>query len=513
MRIAVLGLEHETNTFLPTTTGYEDFVAPGGWPPLSVGDDVLSALDGSGVAAAGAIEAAKAARLRNDTVELVPILWTIALPGGVVTDDAFDRLADEIRRRLTAAHAEAPFDGVFAEMHGAMVTQSHDHAEEALALIIREIVGPHIPVAVALDLHGNISDGFLDAVSIVEAYRTYPHVDMKETGARAMRRLISKLVAGRKPPTKVTVRPSFQVALTWQCTLFGPGRTAVAEAEALMAADPALAIATFFGFPLADIPGAGPTIVAQHQDPAAARAAADHLAALWHTLEPQFDGPLPDAAEAVSEAMRLAAAPGDGPVVIADTQDNPGGGGPGDTTGLLAALLAADAPALLVHIADPAACEAAHAAGPGGTIDIAIGGRTMPETGAPVPGPWTVIATGDGAFTGEGPMYGGNRITLGPVACLAKGRVRVIVAPKRMQASEPALPKHLGQDPVAAEILAVKSSVHFRGAYHNAARAIIVAKAPGPVTADLSDLPARRQQRPAAGRRPAADFSRMEDHP
>ncbi len=192
--------------------------------------------------------------------------------------------------------------------------------------------------------------------------------------------------------------------------------------------------------------------------------------------------------------------PGRGPVVIADTQDNPGGGGPGDTTGMLAALLAADAPALLVHMADAPAAAAAHAAGLGATIDVALGGRALPDTGAPVPGPWTVAALGDGNFVGEGPMYGGNAITLGPVACLSRGSVRVIVAPKRMQASEPALPKHLGQDPFAAQILVVKSSVHFRGAYQDRARAVIVARAPGPVTGDLADLPARRQTRRAAGR-------------
>ncbi|WP_226574955.1 M81 family metallopeptidase [Acuticoccus sediminis] len=499
-RIAVLGLEHETNTFLPGRTTFEDFLAPGGWPRLSRGEEVFGALKGSGVAAAGAITAAA----ERDGVELVPILWTIALPGATVAEDAFARLTAEITERLAAAHAEAPLDAVFAEMHGAMVTEENDHAEEALALAIRRVIGPDVPLAVALDLHGNISDGFVDAVTLIEAYRTYPHVDMRETGARAMRRLLA-LLDGGPAPAKAVARPPFQIALTWQCTLFGPGREAVDEAEAMMDADPALAVATFFGFPLADIPGAGPTLVAQHPDPDAARAAAARLDALWLALEPRFDGPLPDAAEAVAAAMRTAAGPGHGPVVIADTQDNPGGGGPGDTTGLLAALLAADAPALLVHIADAAAATAAHEAGVGAVIDVPLGGRTLQGTGAPIDGPWTVLSLGDGSFVGEGPMYGGNAIALGPVACLARGNVRVIVAPKRMQASEPALPKHLGQDPFAAEILVVKSSVHFRGAYQDAAREVIVARAPGPVTADLADLPARRQLRRAAGRAPVPD--------
>ncbi|UOM35621.1 M81 family metallopeptidase [Acuticoccus sp. I52.16.1] len=495
MRIAILGLEHETNTFLPGRTTYEDFVAPGGWPPLSRGEAVLPALEGSGVATAGAVAAART----HGGVELVPILWTIALPGATVAEEAFARLMDDAIAGLKAAHAEAPLDGVFAEMHGAMVSEAHDHAEAHLAGAIRAALGPDVPLAVALDLHGNISDKLVDAATLLEAYRTYPHVDMKETGARAMRRLIAFLADGAAPQ-KAVARPPFQIALTWQCTLFGPGKAVVDEAEAMMAADPDLAVATFFGFPLADIPGAGPAIVTQHPDAATARSAARRLGALWDRLEPQFDGPLPDAPAAIAEAMQCAMEPGRGPVVIADTQDNPGGGGPGDTTGMLAALLAADAPALLVHIADADACAAAHAAGLGATIDVALGGRALPQTGAPIAGPWIVAALGDGRFVGEGPMYGGNHIALGPVACLTRGNVRVIVAPKRMQASEPALPKHLGQDPFEAQILVVKSSVHFRGAYQDRARRVIVARAPGPVTADLADLPARRQTKRAAGR-------------
>jgi len=493
-RIAILGLEHETNTFLPGRTRWEDFLAPGGWPPMSRGAELIEILRGTSVATAGGLEAASEA-----DVEVVPIFWALALPGATVEQAALDRIIDEITSRLAAAHAEAPLDGVFAEMHGAMVSEAHDHAEEALAAAIRGVVGPEVPIAAPLDLHGNISDAFVEAVTAIEAYRTYPHTDMRETGARAMRRLIA-LCQGGPLPAKVVARPPFQVALTWQCTLDGPGREVIETAEAMMAADPSLAIAQFFGFPLADIPGAGPLIVAQHSERACAARAVAQLDAQWRALEASFDGPIPHAREAVVAAIEAASGPGEGPVVVADTQDNPGGGGPGDTTGLLHALLAADAPALLVHIADADAVRAAHAAGIGARIDIAVGGRALPDTGEPVPGPWDVAALADGPFTGEGPMYGGTRIDLGPVACLSRGNVRVIVAPKRMQASEPGLPKHLGIDPFTVPILAVKSSVHFRGAYQSVARAVIVARAPGPVTADLADLPARRQTRPAAGR-------------
>lgn len=506
-RIAVLGLQHETNSFVPGRTEWEDFLAPGGWPPMSRGAEVPANLAGTGVATAGAL--AEAAR--HADVAAVPVFWSLALPGPPVSDAAFARLTDEIAAGLRAALDDGPLDGVFAEMHGAMATESDDDPEASLAAAIRAVVGPHVPLALACDLHGNVSDRFVEAATLVEAYRTYPHVDMKRTGERAMARLLA-LLAGAPAPSFAVARPPFQVALTWQCTLSGPGARVAQEAERLMAADPALAIAQFLGFPLADVPDAGPAILAQHPDPAAAGAAAGRLDALWRSLEAQFDGPIPDAADAVAEAMRVASGPGTGPVVVADTQDNPGGGGPGDTTGLLSALLAARAEgAVLVHVADAEAAAAAHAAGVGATIDVAVGGRALPETGAPVPGPWRVEALAAGPFTGEGPMYRGARIDLGRLARLSQDGVHVIVAEKRMQASEPALPRRLGIEPADARILCVKSSVHFRGAYQDMARAVIVARAPGPVTADLCELPARRQTRPPAGRssRPrAADTSR-----
>ncbi|WP_108660321.1 M81 family metallopeptidase [Acuticoccus kandeliae] len=495
-RVALFGLQHETNTFLPTLTGWDDFLTPGGWPKMSIGADVPAGLAGSRIASTGALaEAARAG------VDIAPVFWAIALPSGTVEDAAFDRLVEIIVDGVAAAHAEAPLDGVFAELHGAMTTESHEDAEAEILSRLRARIGADIPIAVALDLHGNLSDAFFDHATLIEAYRTYPHVDMYQTGERAMARLLAH-IGGTPAPAIRTRRPPFQVSLTFQATLAHPGATVIEAAEAMMAADPDLFIAQMFGFPLADIACAGPLMIAQHPDAATADAAAARMDALWRSLEGDFDGPLPDAAGAVAEAIALAAGPGAGPVVIADTQDNPGGGGPGDTTGLLEALIAGGAAgAVLVHIADPAAVEAAHAAGLGAVIDVAIGGRALPETGAPVPGPWTVSALADGPFTGVGPMYGGTVINLGPVALLTREGVSVIVAPRRMQASEPALIRHLGLEPADLPILAVKSSVHFRGAYQGMAKAILVACAPGPVTANLNDLPAVRQLRPPAGTR------------
>lgn len=482
-RIAVGGLQHETNSFAPGIADADAFVAPRGWPPLSRGPAMLDALSGTPVAARGAIEAAAEAG-----ADVVPLLWGLALPSGPVDHAAYCALRDEMCALLRAA---GPLDGVCLDLHGAMMTTELEDAEGDLLAAVRTAVGPDTPVVASLDLHANVSAAMVAAVDGLTAYRTYPHTDMAEAGARAMRRVLA-LAAGAPRRRLVLRQPGYLIPLVAQATASEPVASLYAQADMLSGAQGALTIA--LGFPLADTADAGPALVAEHDTPACAEAMAAAAQAAWEDARDRFSSALlsPEAAIAAARAVP----PGPGPVVIADVQDNPGGGGTNDTTGLLRALLAARvAGALLVHIADAAAVAAAVTAGVGSLLYASVGGYADPATGAPVPGPWRVEALGDGAFTGEGPMYRGTPIRMGPVALLSKGDVRVIVAEGRMQASEPGLLRHLGLDPRAVPILVVKSSVHFRAAYEPIARAVLLARAPGRVEMDIASLPFRRARR------------------
>ena len=499
MRIAVAGLQHETNGFAPGTATLADFEAPGGWPRLARGAALLDELPGTATPMAGALDV-----LAEAGAEIVPLLWALALPSGPVEHAAFEALMRDIARYLAHAHAEAPLDAVFLELHGAMVTTELEDGEGALLARVREIVGPDVPIAASLDAHANVSPEMFALADHLDGYRTYPHIDMRETGARTARRLLAILARGR-PYAKAWRPVPYLTSIVAQSTLDAPTGRLVAQGVARAERVAGGSLTQTFGFALSDVADAGPAVLAYAEDQAEADGLADETLAAWLEAEPEFGANLLSPAEAVSEASDLARrADLFGPVVIADVQDNPGGGGAGDTTGLLRALLDADAAgtlgadALVVHIKDADAVARAVEAGIDGTIDGPLGGQSDPAHGAPIEGPFTVAALGDGAFTGEGPMYAGNAIRLGPVALLARGHVLVIVAERAMQASEPALIRHLGLDPAATPILALKSSVHFRGAYQAMARAILLALAPGRVTADLTELAFRR-----ATRRPA----------
>jgi len=481
MKIAVAGLQHETNTFAAGVTEAADFVAPGGWPRQMRGAEMIAGLADTSVPTAGALD-----RLHCAQGTAAPLLWAMALPGGPVRHAAFSDLADDIVARLRAA---LPVDGVFLELHGAMVTTLEDDAEGALLDRVREVIGPDVPLVVALDLHANLSARMVDAADRIFAYLTYPHTDMAATGARAMACLLHLAGNPARPAAAFRQMP-YLLPLVAQHTGGDPVRTLYAATDDR--------VTLTMGFPLADVADAGPALAAYAGTQAEADTIADATLAAWIAAEGDFDARLADPETAIARAM---AAPR-GPVVLADVQDNPGGGGTNDTTGLLHALLAARATgAVLVHIADADAARAAHALGEGATLNIAIGGKADPATGASVPGPWRIERLGDGNFTGSGPMYAGNAIALGPVALLEQGGVRVIVAAQRMQASEPGLLRHLGIEPHEVAILCVKSSVHFRGAYEQVASRIILVGAPGRVTMDLAALTYEKsKRRPARGR-------------
>ncbi|WP_173933825.1 M81 family metallopeptidase [Chelativorans sp. Marseille-P2723] len=493
MKIAIAGFQHETNSFAGTLARRADFDRPGGWPPFCVGEEMMAIISRAGTPASGAIAAATEA-----SVQLLPLLWCIGLPSGPVEDDAFEDIAGDICEYFREALADGA-EALYLDLHGAMATPSWPDAEGELLARLRRIAPAPFPIAASFDLHGNISEAMVRDCTLLDCYRTYPHTDLKETGARVMKRLIQVLKGA--PPPVLGYRPvPYLASINDQCTLVEPTRSLLAFGRRLEDADGVDCVSQFFGFPLADIPDSGPSIIVQGSDAAAVECAADAMLAEWIKAEPQFATSLFPADEAVAEAMQLAADEnGSGPVVIADTQDNPGGGGTGDTTGMLHALLKGRAKgAVLVHIADAAACKAAHKAGEGNRIDIAIGASLSAHYGAPVEGPWKVLRLGSGSFTGIGPMYRDNPIALGPVALLEREGVMVIVAPRKMQASEPGLLLHLGLVPEKLPVLVVKSSVHFRGAYQTMARAIIPALAPGAVEADLSRLPYRHALRKPA---------------
>jgi len=245
------------------------------------------------------------------------------------------------------------------------------------------------------------------------------------------------------------------------------------------------------GFPPADIPDCGPSVLAYAEDQRSADRAADRLAAAVSEAEGDFAGKVWQPREAVREAMRLAPASGR-PAILADTQDNPGAGGHSDTVGLIEALIAECAEGAVAGLLyDPAGAAAAHGAGEGADIEIALGEGSRLPGHRPLTARFHVERLGDGRFTATGPFYAGNRMQLGPMALLSTGGVRIAVASRKQQAADQAMFRHLGVEPREQRILALKSSVHFRADFEAMSSAVLIVAAPGANPVDHRDLPYR----------------------
>jgi microcystin degradation protein MlrC len=483
LRIAVGGFLHETHSFAPRPTVFADFQHPAGYPPLTRGPALLPVMDGTATALGGAIPALQAAR-----ATLVPLTWCLAMPAGPIADAAFERIAAMLCADLSDALLQGPLDGVYLDLHGAALAENFSDAEGELLARLRRILGHTVPLVISLDPHANLTARMVAQADAIAPYRTYPHVDMRATGARAAELLLAR-VARRAPFAKAFRQLDYWLPLTSQCTLTEPMRSVMAEREAIAARHGVAELGLCFGFPYTDFADCGAAIACQAETAAQAEAAADELLALLNARENAFRPEVVPAAEAVAQALRMAAG-ARRPVIIADTQDNPGGGGHGDTTGLLAELVAQGAHGAVVCLINDAETAAAcHAAGEGATLELALGGKS---DGIPFRGTAQVLRLGDGNFTLTGPMAGGNHASLGPSALIAIAPgVKVMVASRKTQAYDQAILRHLGVEPAEAPILALKSSVHFRADFEPIAEHVIVAAAPGPVIADPSTLPFR----------------------
>lgn len=485
MRIAVGGFEHETNTFAPVKADYEAFAVTKSFPPLCRGEDMLRRVRGLKLSAAGAIATLEAAG-----AEVVPLLWCMATPSAHVTEDAFERITGEMLRMIAEA---GPLDGICLELHGAMVTEHCDDGEGEFLRRLRGLVGPDLPIAVALDLHANMTPAMITHADYIDMYRHYPHTDAFETGSRAAAGLLGIMKSGKRP-AKAFRQIDFLIPINGGCTHFGPAKDIylglIPEMERTTPG--LLGVSFASGFPHADFPDCRPSVFAYADTQTTADAAADRIVAEIDRREGDFLPEFHAAPEAVRRALDIARTASK-PVVIADTQDNPGGGGPGDTTGVLRALIDAGARrAVIGAIIDAETAAAAHETGEGNSGDFSIGGKRLPGD-TPVGTRAKVLRARSDGWTGLGAMKGGMPVDLGLTALLEiePSGVLAVVASRVAQTIDTSIFRHLGLVPEELPVIAVKSSVHFRAEFTPLASAIIVAKAPGPVAIDHPELPYR----------------------
>lgn len=477
-RIAVGGIQHETNTFAATRADCEAFLSADAWPALVSGAALPDAVRGRNLPVAGFIDAARALDHR-----IAPLLWCAAQPSGPVTEQAFETIVAAL---LTALEQALPVDAVYLDLHGAMVTEHLEAADAEVLGRVRARIGPEALLVATLDFHANVGREMLHSADALLAYRTYPHVDMEQTGARAAQTLHCMLGSAPRPTARHLVQLPFLIPLTSQCTLLEPFASLTRRC-AQLEGDGVMTVGLTAGFPLADVHDCGPAVFAYGSDPERVRHAAEALAAECCEREGEFAAGWLPIARAVRQTREWLSRE-ERPAVLADACDNPGAGGNADTVELLVALLEAGVGRVAAGVyCDPGAAREAHRVGAGGSFEGQIG-TSRGAGGRALRGRFRVAALGDGRFTATGPFYRGSRMELGPMAQLVLGDARIVVASRKQQAADQAMFRHVGVEPAEHDVLVLKSAVHFRADFGGIARRVLIVEGPGPCPLDPGRL-------------------------
>lgn len=479
MRIAVASFSHETCTFCPKPTTVEDFERGG----VLHGEDVINAHRGIPSYINGFMRAAEEA----GDIELVGILAASRAWGGSsgswLTRECFDRYSHGIAEGLRKA---GRLDGVLLALHGAMAAEGCPRPEAEIVRRARAAVG-RIPIMVTLDLHANEDHELTEAADAVFILKTYPHVDSEQIGLKAARCMI-ETVRGDFKPTMAVRKPGVITPSVFQGTDDHPAREIMDRARGWEEGEEAAyCVSVAFGFAYADVPDAGATVIAVTNGDRrlAERIVQDVSDYIWSLREPFAGKRLPKTREGVAEAIR-AAEEGRTPAVIADHSDRTG-----DSTHILRELMAQGARNFAVAtIADERAImEIQRKTKVGDSVTVEVGGYATELSGAPARVTGEVEYLGECEYVHNGPMSRGARVGLGTVAVLGLGdNNHVILSPTLHQVVDDAIFPAVGLSLDRLDIIAIKSRVHFRAFYDDAAGAIIQVDAPGLGPADLTQL-------------------------
>lgn len=474
MRIYAAALALEANTFSPLPTSWEAFVEKLHFPP--------GAHPAEPRHQTGAFWAARE-RARGGRFTLVEGSCFAAQPGGPAATTAYERMRDTILAEIKAA---LPLDGVVLALHGAMVAFGYDDCEGDLLERVRSLVGADCVIGVEFDPHCHLTRRKCAFADIIVLFKEYPHTDFVARGEEVVT-LVLDAIGGKVKP----------VLSLYDCrtiasfpTTVEPMRSLVDEIMMLEGKDDILSISIGHGFPSADVPEMGARILvisdgAKARGDILAERIGRRLIALRESAAPPM--------VTIDQAIDLALAANGGPVVVADTTDNPGGGAPGDNTGFVRRLIERQVTgAAVAPIWDPMAVRYCFDAGVGARFALRFGGKTMVASGTPVDAEIEVLALDEDGFQ----TFAGARVPLGRTAAIRAGGVEIVLISTRAQAMGIDLFGNHGIDPRARRLLVVKSNQHFHASFATIASRILYGDGDGPQPRDVRRLPYRRVTRP-----------------
>jgi microcystin degradation protein MlrC len=481
MRVGIIALQHESNTFCNQPTSLENFEQGALLTGTAIRDKYLHSHHEVGGFFAG---------LAENEIEAVPIFLAWALPSGVVTARTLEKLLGKMLDELRNA---GDLDGLLVAPHGAAVADNAPDMDGAWLRELRSRVGPKLPMVGTLDLHANLTDVMLRATNALIGYRTNPHLDQRERGVEAAR-LMSNILRRNARPTQAAAYPPLAINIERQSTNSSPCRECF-DALADMRCDKrVLSASLLMGFPYADVREMGTSVlVVTDDDPDLARTLADDFAEYLRLRRDTFLGQLTEVEAAVAQASQ-----NKGPVCLLDMGDNVGGGSPGDGTVLLEALIDGGVKKSFACLYDPAAVTEAVKAGVGKSLKLSLGGKSDNLHGEPIACQAKVLGLYDGKFREPQARHGGQtEYNMGATAVIELKTGQTVMLTSRRVA-----PFSLGQltscniNPSAFQAIVTKGVHAPVAAYAPVTNLMLRVDTPGVTTADMGRLEYKHRRKP-----------------
>lgn len=481
MRVGIIAIQHESNTFLARPTTLEDFRQD----VLLEGEAIRSKFAAAHHEIGGFFEG-----LTANKIDAIPLLVARAVPSGRIDSQTCKTL---VRRALELLKNAGPIDGLLLAPHGAGVSEDHPDFDGHWLGLVRAAVGNNLPIACTLDLHANVSQRMIDACNATVAYRTNPHLDQRARGVEAAN-LLARHLRGEVKLTQALAMPRVAMNIERQLTADEPCASFYRLADNQLKTPGVLSNSIVLGFPYADVEEMGTsTIVVTDGNVTLARKHADELAQYLVQHRETFIGEIISVEQAIAKAISVP-----GPVCLLDTGDNVGGGSPADSTVLPRALHDRKIIGSFAMIFDPESVSQCVEAGVNAWIPLSIGGKTDSLHGSPLEITVRIKSFHDGYYKESQVRHGGwTEGNMGQCAVVeTEHGLTLLLTSLRTPPFSLQQVRSAGLDPSTFRFFVAKGVHAPVAAYREVCRSFIRVNTPGVTNIDMTQLPFHHRRRP-----------------
>jgi microcystin degradation protein MlrC len=479
-RIGLVGIYHESNTFIDQPTTMVNFEEG----HLFFGDAILSEYENAFHEIGGMIEV-----LRQYSVDIIPIMYAEATPGGVIDVHTAEELIHKLSNAVQKAEV---LDGLLVTPHGAAVSENSDDFDGVWLEMVRKLL-PDIPIIGTLDPHANASQKMIEVTDALIAYKTNPHIDQRTVGKQAATLMIDTL-AGRIQPMQQLLSSNVAISIEQQYTSASPCLELYHLAEELNKKEGVLSVSILLGFPYADVSDMATSfVVVTDNDAVLADRILQELSDYFVVNHQAFNGKKTSVAEALEELEGL-----DKPVLLLDMGDNVGGGSPGDSTFLLHALESKACWKSFICICDPQVVKQIIQFSTWDHISVSIGGKSDDRHGKPFTSMVKLVSIVDGKYTESEARHGGQvRFDMGMTAIVEtpNGTTIMITSLRTVPFSLQQL-LHFDIRPETFDVIVAKGVQAPIAAYAPVCPSLIRVNTPGVTTADMNQLHYKKRKKP-----------------